>query len=210
MMPQSLEYQTIALAGLFLATDLVQKIANTGEYDEGVMRIALESLFAFDAETVPAVFGGKQNLRPGLQRLVSQLAGSDASPDMQITRYALTLLKLESKLQAGSPTMERIRRGLQETEKLRMHYDTLNMKIISMLANVYTENISSMTPRVIVHGNEDYLKQENHANCIRACLLSGLRSAVLWRQCGGTRWKLVTGRQRYVNQASKDLRASAS
>lgn len=209
-MSQSLEYQTIALAGLFLSTDLVQKIANTGEYDEGMMRIALESLFAFDAESVPAVFGGKQNLRPGLQRLVSQLAGSDKSPDMQITRYALTLLKLESKLHAGSPNMDRIRRGLQEAEKLRMHYDTLDMKIISMLANVYTENISCVAPRVIVHGNEDYLKQENHANCIRACLLAGLRSAVLWRQCGGSRWKLVTGRQRYVNQASKDLRVSTS
>ncbi|OED38038.1 hypothetical protein AB833_21270 [Chromatiales bacterium (ex Bugula neritina AB1)] len=208
-MPQSLEHQTIALAGLFLTTDLVQKIANTGEYDEGTMRIALESLFALDAETVPAVFGGKNNLRPGFQRLVSQLAGSDSTPDMQITRYALTVLKIESKLPAGSPAMERIRRGLQEAEKLRMHYDTLDMKIVDLLANIYTENISSMSPRVIVHGNEDYLKQDIHANCIRACLLAAIRSAVLWRQCGGTRWRLVTGRQRYVNQASKDLRSTS-
>ena len=205
-MSQSLENQTIALAGLFLATELVQKIANEGEYDEGVMRIALESLFALDAENVPAVFGGKQNIRSGFQRLVSQLAGSDNNPDMQITRYALTLLKIESKLQPGSATMDRIRRGLEEAEKMRVHYDTLDPKIISLLAEVYSNNISDLSPRVIVHGNEDYLKTESHANCIRACLLAGVRSAVLWRQCGGTRWRLVTSRQKYVNQASKDLR----
>lgn len=207
-MPQSLENQTISLAGLFLATELVQKIANTGEFDESTMRIALESLFALDAESVPAVFGGRPNIRPGLQRLVSQLAGSDANPDMQITRYALTILKLESKLNPRSQAMDRIRRGLQEAEKMRIHYDTLDPKIISQLAKIYTDNISGLSPRVIVHGNEDYLKDDAHANCIRACLLAGLRSAVLWRQCGGSRWKLVTGRQKYVNQASKDLRAS--
>lgn len=205
-MPQSLEHQTISLAGLFMATELVQKIANTGEYDEGVMRIVLESLFTLDADSVPAVFGGKQNIRSGLQRLVSQLAGSEAKPDMQITRYALTLLKLELKLKPASPVMERIRRGLQEAEKMRAHYDTLDPQIISLLADVYSKNISDLSPRVIVHGNEDYLKTESHANAIRACLLAGVRSAVLWRQCGGTRWKLVTSRQKYVNLASRELR----
>ncbi len=205
-MSQSLENQTIALAGLFLATELVQKIANEGKYDEGVMRIALESLFALNAENVPAVFGGKQNIRTGFQRLVSQLAGSDNNPDMQITRYALTLLKLESKLQHGSEAMDRIRRGLVEAEKMRMHYDTLDSKVISQLAEIYSNNISELSPRVIVHGNEDYLKNDSHANSIRACLLAGIRSAVLWRQCGGTRWRLVTSRQKYVNQANKDLR----
>ena len=189
-----------------MAAELVQKIANTGEYDEGVMRIALESLFAMDAENVPAVFGGKSNIRQGFQRLVSQLAGSDTNPDMQITRYALTLLKLEGKLQPDSPAMERIKRGLQEAEKMRMHYDTLDSKIISLLAGTYSDNVSDLSPRVIVHGNEDFLKEDSHANSIRACLLAGIRAAVLWRQCGGTRWRLVTSRQRYVNQASKDLR----
>lgn len=205
-MSASTENQTIALSGLFMAAELVQKIANTGKYDESQMRISLESLFKLDAESVPAVFGGKQNIRPGMQRLVSQLSGSDPNPDMQITRYALTLLKIESKLQSGSAKMDRIRRNLVEADKLRVHYDTLDEKVIEKLAKIYSDNISTINPRVMVRGNEDYLKSETTANSIRACLLSGIRSAVLWRQCGGTRWRLVTGRQKYVNQASKDLR----
>jgi len=90
-MLSSTENQTTALAGLFLATELVQQIATTGEYDEGVMRIALESLFTLESESVPSIFGGKANLRPGLQRLVAQLGGTDDPKDMQITRYVLTL-----------------------------------------------------------------------------------------------------------------------
>ena len=88
-MLSTVENQTTALAGLFLATELVQQIATSGEYDEGVMRIALESLFTLDSDSVPAVFGGKANLKPGLQRLVAQLGGTDSPKDMQITRYCL-------------------------------------------------------------------------------------------------------------------------
>ena len=39
---------------------------------------------------------------------------------------------------------------------------------------------------------------------IRALLLAGIRSAVLWRQLGGRRWRLVTQRQRLL-QIAHDL-----
>lgn len=202
----SLEKQTIALAGLFLATELVQTIATSGQYPDSQMRIALESLFRLDAESAESVYGTKSDLRPGYQRLVEQLAGSrENKPDMQITHYTLTLLKLEQKCHSNQTMMERIRRGIESAQQMRTHYETLDPEIISLLAKIYTDNISELTPRVVVHGSSDYLKQDSWANCIRACLLAGVRAAVLWRQCGGTRWKIVSGRQRYVNQAKKEL-----
>lgn len=207
-MLSSVENQTTALAGMFLATELVQSIATSGKYDEGVMRIALESLFTMESESVPAVFGGKANLRPGLQRLVSQLGGTDTPKDMQITRYVLTLLKLSGNLPAD--TMQQIRRGLEEAEKLRLHFDTLDMKVISMLASVYSRNVSPVSPKIYVQGNPTYLQQDNHANCVRACLLAGIRSAVLWKQCGGSRLKLLVGRQKLIAQANRDLGIAAS
>ncbi len=201
----SIENQTIALSGLFLATELVQTIANTGQYNEGNMRIALESLFNTDPDTVESVYGSVNNLRPGQKRLVDQLGGTDSKPNMQITQYTLTLLKLENKCHSQPQVMERISRGIDGANTMRSHYDTLDTEIIALLAKIYTDNVSDIAPRVVVHGNREYLEQETHANCIRACLLAGLRAAVLWRQCGGSRWKIVSGRQRYVNQASKNL-----
>ena len=205
-MTNSLEKQTIALAGLFLATELVQTIATNGQYNDNHMRIALESLFSLDAESVESVYGSKNDLKSGHQRLVEQLGGSrENKPDMQITHYTLTLLKLEQKCHSNQTMMERIRRGIESAQQMRTHYDTLDPEIISLLAKIYTDNISELTPRVVVHGSSDYLKQDSYANCIRACLLAGIRAAVLWRQCGGTRWKIVSGRQKYVQQAREDL-----
>jgi len=58
---------------------------------------------------------------------------------------------------------------------------------------------------VYVKGNPTHLQQESHASCVRACLLAGVRSAVLWKQCGGSRIKLLFSRQRLIAQANRDL-----
>jgi high frequency lysogenization protein len=195
--------QTTALAGLFLATELVQQIATRGQFDEGVMRIALESLFTLESESVPAVFGGKANLRPGLQRLIAQLGGTDSPKDMQITRYVLALLKLAANLKPEH--MQQIRRGVEEAEKLRHHFDTLDTEVVSKLAGVYSTSISPVSPRIYVQGDPNILKQDQHASSVRACLLAGVRSAVLWKQCGGSRLRLLFARQRFITQARKDL-----
>lgn len=204
-MINSLENQTLALAGLFLSADLVQSIATDGEFDEQHMRTVLESVFTLEADTVESVYGGKASLRAGQQRLVDQLDGNSSKSNLQITRYILNLLKLESKCQSDAGLMSRIRRGIESAEQMRSHYDTLDNEVISLLAKIYTDNISKLSPRIVVHGNRENLEQELHANRIRACLLAGIRSAVLWRQCGGTRWKIVSGRQKYVQQAQQDL-----
>jgi len=201
----SLENQTLALSGLFLSAELVQNIANSGEFNESHIRIVVESIFTLDSDSVEAVYGGKSNLRAGQQRLVDQLDGTDSKPNLQITQYILNLLKLEHKCQSDTALLSRIRRGIESADQMRSHYDTLDDEVISLLAKIYTDNISNMSPRIVVHGTREYLEQDLHANRIRACLLAGIRSAVLWRQCGGTRWKIVSGRQKYVQQARKDL-----
>ncbi len=202
----SLENQTIALAGIFLATEIVQDISTTGACNESNLRIVLDSLFNTNPESVESVYGSVSQLRTGHQRLIDQLGGTDTKPNMQITQYTLTLLKLQNKCQASPDIMDRIGRGIDQANTMKAHYDTLDPEIITLLAKIYTDNISNVSPRIVVHGNREYLEQENLANRIRACLLAGIRAAVLWQQCGGTRWKIVSGRQRYVTQANVHLR----
>jgi len=47
----------------------------------------------------------------------------------------------------------------------------------------------------------EHLKNEHVANRIRALLLAGIRSAVLWYQLGGRRWRLVIYRKRIEETA---------
>ncbi len=195
----------MALSGLFLTAELVQTIATTGRFDDSDMRVALESVFRLEANTVEAVYGSKANLRTGQLRLVDQLSGAGNTPDLQLTQYILKLIKLEHKCRSDNELLGRIRRGVESAEQMRTHYDTLDDEVIAILAKIYTDNISNLSPRIVVNGVREYLERTTYANQIRACLLAGLRSAVLWQQCGGSRWKIVSGRQKYVDQVRSDL-----
>jgi high frequency lysogenization protein len=58
--------------------------------------------------------------------------------------------------------------------------------VVAALGGLYAETISTLRPRVMVQGNPHYLGQAGVVAEIRALLLAALRSAVLWRQSGGS------------------------
>jgi len=53
----------------------------------------------------------------------------------------------------------------------------------------------------MVQGKPEYLNTPTNANRIRALLLAGMRAAVLWRQLGGNRLKLLWTRRGIVERA---------
>jgi high frequency lysogenization protein len=53
----------------------------------------------------------------------------------------------------------------------------------------------------MVNGDEQYLSRTETVNKIRALLLAGIRSALLWRQCGGARWKFLFYRKKLHDEA---------
>jgi len=70
------------------------------------------------------------------------------------------------------------------------------MEKISYLAALYQDTISQLPFRIHVTGKVEYLRDTLVANKIRALLLAGIRSAVLWHQLGGRRWHLFFYRKR--------------
>jgi len=180
-MLQTLENQTTALAGLFLSSELVHAMANTGECDQDDLRTLLGSLFTLDTESVESVYGDSAGLRNGWQRLITQLAASDGKPELPITHYALCLLKIDTRLRNRQSELNTIRRGIEASEQLTQHFDLLDQRVIESLAGIYSKTISTIPPRIIVRGSQEYLKNAELAATIRAVLLAGVRSCVLWR-----------------------------
>jgi len=61
--------------------------------------------------------------------------------------------------------------------------------------------------RLSISGKPEFLKQPDKVAFIRALLLAGIRSAILWRQVGGRQWRLVFQRRRMLTQAEQLLAA---
>jgi high frequency lysogenization protein len=73
------------------------------------------------------------------------------------------------------------------------------------MADLYRQSISNISPRIIVKGKPLFLQNPDTQNRIRALLLAGIRSAVLWRQLGGTRLQLLFSRKSIVSDAEELL-----
>lgn len=201
--------RTIALAGIFQAAQLVQQIANTGNTDEQALEACIQSLFHIDVDKAEDAYGGSERLVIGFRTLIEQLGGqtgtSDQKRDLYISKYTAGIMVLERRLSKNPDMLETISSGIERANNQAEHFSLLHDNVIASLAHVYSQTISTIKPRIMVQGEHVYISNSNLANRIRAVLLSAIRSAVLWRQCGGTRWQLLLQRRAIVEEAKRLL-----
>ncbi|HFD11223.1 MAG TPA: lysogenization regulator HflD [Crenotrichaceae bacterium] len=196
-MQKTVRNQAIALAGLSQATDLVRQIAVNGSVDANSMETLITSTLKIDADSIEDVYGGLSGLRPGLRVLRSQLSGNKDF-DRNQGRYAASLIYLESKLEENPALQKKIQSGIQAAITEAREHPLLHQDVIAKLANTYESTLSKIRPHVMVQGNQAHLTSAVNINKIRALLLAGVRSAMLWRQSGGSRWKLLLGRKQLL------------
>ena len=158
------------------------------------------------AENSAAVYGNIASLRSGLRLLEQQL---DSPQDMELTRYAVTLLALERKLARRSDLLSLISAGLDEISASLVHFPLTHSNTIARFADLYLKTLSTLSPRVMVSGTQAYLNNPENANRIRALLLGGVRAATLWRQSGGNRLTLLLRRNPLLRETRRLLAASA-
>lgn len=200
-MKRSLKEQTLALSGVFQAARLVQQIAHTGRCAESSFQASLRSLFQTNPESTLAVYGELSDLSEGLSTLASVFSDQSKPKDMEVLKYALSLVHLEAKLNRNSDMMNILGSRIDQARHTADHFGYLHSNLIGNLASIYSDTISTLKPRIQVVGDPNLLRVEENAAKVRALLLAGIRSAVLWRQTGGRRWQLVMTRRKTIDTA---------
>lgn len=193
--------QVIALSGLFQATQLVKQLAWEGHAELDTLEQSLRSVFIRDAEDADSVYPGGQGF--GLRILRGQLGGDPQSRDVEVTRYTASLLQLERKLARRGDMRQIIGNRITATAELLSEHPVTHASVVGELASIYQDTISTLSPRVMVNGEHSYLSNDDIAAQIRALLLAGIRAAILWRQCGGSRLRLVFGRNSLMHATDK-------
>lgn len=199
---QSIEAQTLALAGIMQAAFLVDRLARTGQGDNAAINGILHSLFVFDSDDPEQVYGGTHNLQLGLRILRDTLSGHNHAEYRTCIRYAFGILHLQKKLETTPKVQTTIRNRLLHTEKKLEHFTQDINEISSSIASIYQDTISHFNYRIQVSGSFQQLQVPANADRIRALLLAGIRSAWLWRRLGGRRWQLLLLRNRMLKAAN--------
>lgn len=198
--------RSLALAGLLQSVDAVVAIASNGRCDQRLVETALGSVFRIDADSAEAVYGGAAQLRRGLELLGAHAAGNAANSAAQ-GRIAFTVLQVERRLAVRADLLRAIQQGIHELDSLREREGLMSSTIHSGLGELYARTISTLTPRVLVQGDPGLLSRSEIVMTIRALLLAAVRSAVLWRQCGGSYWDFFLRRGQIARTATDWLRS---
>ncbi|MEY2666440.1 MAG: lysogenization regulator HflD [Pseudomonadota bacterium] len=201
----TLTNQVIALAGIAQSVALVHELATTGKVDSQGLETAVNCLLKTQSDSVLDIYGNDMaNLKIGLSHLKSQLTGYDiAYPDQ--ARYAASLVFLEQQLSEAPSMLKTISVGLERAQLQTQHFSPTHENVLANLGNLYVQTVSKLQPRIMINGDPDYLSRPEVADKIRTCLLAGIRSAMLWKQCGGRRWKFLIFRKRTVTEVERLL-----
>ncbi len=197
--------RTLALAGVFQAAGLVQQMATRGSADPQPLETCIRSIFEVDPPSTEAVFGGVAGLRAGLSWLVEHFSEKRSPEKLQVVKYAVSVLYLERQLAKQPAMLQRIGAGVERARRQSEHFSITHSNVLASLAGCYGDTISTLTPRIIVSGEQGHLSNPEVANTVRALLLAAIRCAVLWRQCGGNRIQLLFGRRKLLAEAQRLL-----
>ena len=198
--------RAMALGGVFQACVLVRRIAESGQAAAAEQTACLETIFQDRVDTVMALYGSAQRFRLGLETLQALRQPATALTN----RYVIGLLILERKLFKHPDKQHALRTGINTVAAQADYFNSrTHANVISALGQLYQDTISPLRPRILINGHALHLQNPANAAAIRALLLAGMRSAVLWRQTGGNRFKLLFGHNRLVNASRRLLAAPA-
>lgn len=141
--------------------------------------------------------GSLANIKLGLETLIEQLNAMDT----ELARYWLGILALSGKLTKSADAKNALASRMQYLPAQLEHYGLCSDMTFEKMATIYTDIISPLGKKIHVIGSSLYLQQPSMHNRIRACLLAGIRSAILWQQVGGTKWQILFSRRKILKAA---------
>ncbi|MEE8495747.1 MAG: high frequency lysogenization protein HflD [Xanthomonadales bacterium] len=193
--------RTLALAGVFQATELVRQAADHGTWSGYAASSCLHSLFTLESESSQEIYGGRQKLRLGIETLLAVLQGDGRYAESM--RYSVGVMQIERKFRRSNHLQDQVGDRLEKISVAGAQFDQHDREDLQAheISLLYTDTISTLSPRIVVNGKPQYLKIERTVDWVRTLLLAGLRSAVLWRQLGGSRFDLMLGRKKIMREA---------
>ena len=212
------EWQVVALAAVTQSAALVTKLATHGNASQTEIIASVNPLLVLNPASEADVYPSLSHLSLGLRTLNDMLTQVKTPENTSLVRYTLGMLLLRAKLEANTAMQDKIRASLQPIQPLQLIAENATPwrmdevektdeqlrqeQTFEQLATLYQDTISTLDHRIQVQGQADYLQNEHVANRVRALLLAGIRSAVLWHQLGGRRWRLIFYRKRIQETAS--------
>lgn len=195
--------QVLSLASVADAAVLVDTLATKGRIEEEAEEALYKTLLITEPNTIHDIYPDLSQLTNGLTHLSQGF--SQAGPNAK--RYFDGLLILSYILLHRNDYLLLLSRGIEDIKNRLNYFDITDNSILAGFADLYSQTVSHLMPRIMIQGDQDLLNNSDVQNKIRSLLLAGIRSSVLWTQYGGSRLKFGFQQRKVREESFKLLQA---
>ena len=191
--------RAVALAALTQASALVESIAQTGQCDQVHFEECINALLDEN-------YFNNRHFSIGKSKLKRMLSGREVPYTKAIMSHSSTLSAIEKKLIKQPLMLGQIAKGMEHIQKQVQYFGSSHHpNVYAGIAHLYGETISTLSPRVIIRGKPEHLKQSQNTEKVRCLLFSGLRAAWTWRTNGGNTFRILFGSNKIIHQLNQTV-----
>tara|TARA_Y100000766_G_scaffold3670_1_gene2833 strand:- start:2609 stop:3229 length:621 start_codon:yes stop_codon:yes gene_type:complete len=194
----SIDKQLYSLAALYQSCNAISRIAWEGKYEEKEFLPLIKSILDVDSDDPLAIYQKPTSLRSGFEFLKKQVVDDIFTRSSETRRYISSIKDLVKRINTSSIIDEQFKKRidrLNETEYEKNTDDT-----VLKIGQLYRDTFSKLEPRIVISGDNQYLKEDLNAARIRTALMAAIRSVYLWKSCNGSNFKFFLFRKRYIKR----------
>ena len=194
----TIDKQLYSLAALYQSCNAISRIAWEGQYDEKEFLPLIKSILDVDSDDPLTIYQQPISLKSGFEFLKKQVVDDIFTRSSETRRYISSIKDLIKRINTSNIIDEQFRKRIDRINENEYEKNTDN--IVLEIGQLYKDTFSQLEPRIVISGDNQYLKQDLNAARIRTALMAAIRSVYLWKSCNGSDLKFFLFKKKYINR----------
>ena len=194
----TIDQQLYSLAALYQSCNAISRIAWEGQYDEKEFLPLIKSILDVDSDDPLTIYQQPISLKSGFEFLKKQVVDDIFTRSSETRRYISSIKDLVKRINTSNIIDEQFRKRIDRINENEYEKNTDN--IVLEIGQLYKDTFSQLEPRIVISGDNQYLKQDLNAARIRTALMAAIRSVYLWKSCNGSDLKFFLFKKKYINR----------
>lgn len=194
----TIDQQLYSLAALYQSCNAISRIAWEGQYDEKEFLPLIKSILDVDSDDPLTIYQQPISLKSGFEFLKKQVVDDIFTRSSETRRYISSIKDLIKRINTSNIIDEQFRKRIDRINENEYEKNTDN--IVLEIGQLYKDTFSQLEPRIVISGDNQYLKQDLNAARIRTALMAAIRSVYLWKSCNGSDLKFFLFKKKYISR----------
>ena len=194
----TIDRQLYSLAALYQSCNAISRIAWEGKYDDEEFSPLIKSILDVNSDDPLSIYEEPTLLKSGFEFLKKQVIDDIFTRSSETRRYISSIKNLVRRIDTSNIIDDQFRKNIDRLNEIKRE-KTIDDLVLE-IGQLYIDTFSKVEPRIVISGDNQYLKIDLNAARIRTALMAAIRSVYLWKSCNGSDFKFFLFKKRYIKR----------